>query len=72
MPLALGQISVDIEMAVLSSVELVVLDVVEMVVLVGVGVVVLDGPWLVVELLSNQNKRLVISHSSSSHLKHLE
>jgi hypothetical protein len=64
-PLALGQISVGVEMAVLNSVELVVLDAVEMVVLVGVGVVVLDGPWLVVEdLLSNQNKRLVISHFS--------
>jgi hypothetical protein len=48
-PLALGQISVDVEMAVLDGVELVVLDDAKLVVLVGVGVVVLDGVWLLVE-----------------------
>lgn len=48
-PLALGQISVDVEMAVLDGVELVVLDDAKLVVLVGVEVVVLDGVWLLVD-----------------------
>lgn len=71
-PLALGQMSVDV-MAVPDDVELVVLDVVEVVVLVGVGLVVLDGVWtLVEELLFNQNGRSRISHLSFLPVKNLE
>lgn len=51
-PLALGQMSVDVDMAVLDGVELVVLDVVEVVILVGDGVVVLDGVGMLVADLS--------------------
>ncbi|KUL86926.1 hypothetical protein ZTR_05276 [Talaromyces verruculosus] len=59
-PLALGQMSVDVDMDVPDGVELVVLDVVEVIVLVGVGVVVLDGVGMLVEeLLFDQHKEPV-------------
>lgn len=81
MPLALGQMSVDVEMDVLDGIELdVVEDVVaEIAVLVGVGVVMLEDVWMFVEellnsirtehfLLQNTNKEAVYKHTLISYL----
>lgn len=53
MPLALGHMSVDVDVDVLEEVEAVVVNVVvEMIImLVGVGLVVLDAVWMLLEEL---------------------